>query len=72
MNQKVCPKRNSSAKNRILQIANAAIAKPKMTFVSNVSEPWMDPLKYSSWIRVTRVTALVMTSDEEFPISNPE
>ena len=38
----------------------AEIAKPKMTFATDVSEPLMDPLKYSSWTRLIRITAWVM------------
>ena len=38
----------------------AEIAKPKMTFATDASQPWMDPLRYSSWTRLTRVTAWVI------------
>ena len=31
-----------------------------MTFATDVSLPWMDPLRYSSWTRLKRVTAWVM------------
>ena len=31
-----------------------------MTFATDVAEPLMDPLKYSSWTRLIRVTAWVM------------
>ena len=36
----------------------AEIAKAKMTFALNISQPLMNPLKYSSWNRL-RVTAWV-------------
>ena len=38
----------------------AEIAKSKMTFATDVSSPWMDPLRYSSWTGLKRVTAWVM------------
>ena len=37
----------------------AEIVKPKMTFASEVLQPLMNPLKYSSWNRLGRVTAWV-------------
>ena len=38
----------------------AEIAKPKMTFASDVSQSLMDPSKYSSWIGLISVTAWAM------------
>ncbi len=38
----------------------AEIAKPKITFATDASQPWMDPLRYFSWARLTRVTAWVI------------
>lgn len=38
----------------------AEIAKSKMTLATEISLPWLDPLKYSSWTRLIRVTAWVM------------
>ena len=37
----------------------AEIVKPKATFVLEASQPLMNPLKYSSWTRLIRVTAWV-------------
>ena len=37
----------------------AEIVKPKMTFAIEISQPLMNPLKYSSWNRLRRVTAWV-------------
>ena len=37
----------------------ADIVKPKMTFALQISQPLMNPLKYSSWNRLRRVTAWV-------------
>ena len=37
----------------------AEIVKPKMTFALEVSQPLMNPLKYTSWNQLRRVTAWV-------------
>ena len=37
----------------------ADIVKPKMTFTLKISQPLMNPLKYSNWNRLRRVTAWV-------------
>ena len=38
----------------------AEIAKSKMTFAAEISQTWLDPLKFSSWTRLIRVTACVL------------
>ena len=38
----------------------AEIAKSKMTFAAEISQTWLDPLKFSSWTRLIRVTAWVL------------
>ena len=38
----------------------AEIAKSKMTFAAEISQTRLDPLKYSSWTRLIRVTAWVL------------
>ena len=37
----------------------AEIVKPNITFALEVSQPFMNPLKYSSWNRLKRVTVWV-------------
>ena len=36
------------------------IAKSKMTFAAEISQTWLDPLKFSSWTRLIKVTAWVL------------
>ena len=38
----------------------AEIANSKMTFTAGISQTWLDPLKFSSWTRLIRVTAWVL------------
>ena len=38
----------------------AEIAKSKMAFAAEISQTWLDPLKFSSWTRLIRVTAWVL------------
>ena len=36
------------------------IANSKMTFAAEISQTWFDPLKFSSWTRLIRVTVWVL------------
>ena len=38
----------------------AEITKSKMAFAAEISQTWLDPLKFSSWTRLIRVTAWVL------------
>lgn len=59
-NEDAWPQRKRIKQEERSEDCLAEIAKPKMTFATDVSSPWMDPLRYSSWTRLTRVTAWVM------------
>ena len=54
------PKKKRIREEETSEDCQAEIANPKTTFATDVSEPLMDPLKYSSWTRLIRVTAWVM------------
>ena len=58
-NEDAWPQRKCIKQEERSEDCLAEIAKSKMTFATDAS-PWMDPLRYSSWTRLKRVTAWVM------------
>ena len=59
-NEDAWPQRKRIKQEERSEDCLAEIAKLKMTFATQISSPSMDPLRYSSWTRLKRVTAWVM------------